>query len=428
MIDCTDMNKVLDIIRAYASRIDLTIKIPLCEYEERYKRVWEAMQARNIDLGFFFWYREMPGDGMYLTGYNPTIERASAVITPGKPPMLLVGPESGILSREVGLNLETHFTTEFSIPDEYYEGVICDSLSEVTRSYVGRPIKTIAYMSSYDLIPAKFIDVLRNDINTDVELVDASDILADLRYEKSENEFQCMRQADMIASAATRAMLAVAKPGMRETEIAAVADFVVKALGGCGYGNETIVAAGERCRSIIGPASNRVISEGEIVQIGVSPSYEGYKGVCRRAFVMGERSEVQKRYFEIMNTGFRIAVEEMKNVVENDLPINRIDIAPREYFATQQIEGYNMKKCHFYSTCHGTGLTECLEKQVVHPHRPVRYGKNVGIMLDLAQYGHPNPEISGGCVEDAFFKKDKTLIHLTDLPVDVQHLVGKGLD
>ena len=50
-----------------------------------------------------------------------------------------------------------------------------------------------------------------------VEVVDASDILSDLRYEKSENEFKCMEQADIIASAAVRAMLAVVRPGIRES-------------------------------------------------------------------------------------------------------------------------------------------------------------------------------------------------------------------
>ena len=427
MIDQIDMKSVLNVIDLYSRKVDLTAHIPLSEYEQRYKKVWEALEKRNIDLGFFFWYREMPGDGIYLTGYNPTIERASAVIAPGKRPMLLVGPESGILSREVGLNLETHFTTEFSIPDEYYEDTTCDSLPEVTRNYVGHRISKIGYLTSYDIIPAKFMDVLLKDIDEDVEVIDASDILEELRYEKSENEFKCMEQANIIANAAIRAMLAVAKPGMRETEIAAVADFVVKALGGCGYGLETIVAAGERCRSVIGPASNRVINKDEIVQIGVSPSYEGYKGVCRRAFVMGQRSAIQKEYFEIMNEGFRIAHSELINVVENDLPINLIDIAPREFFASKKIENYNMKQCHFYSTCHGTGLTECLEKQVVHPEIPLRYGNNIGIMLDLAQYGHPNSSISGGCVEDAFHKKSRSLFHLTDLPIDVQELVGKSV-
>ena len=299
LLNAEDIRKVSDIIACYEPKLDLSVGIPLTEYRERYKKVWAELEKRHIDMGFFFWYREMPGDGMYLTGYNPTIERASGVISPGKEPLLLAGPESGILSREVGLNLETHFVKEFSIPDEYYEGITCDSLPEVIRHYAGREIKRIGFMTALDLIPHKFYEVIRNDIVKNPDLVDASDILADLRYEKSENEYHCMRQANVIACAATRAMLAVVKPGMRELELAAVGDFVIKSLGGCGYGIETIVASDFRCRSVIGPASNRVMNAGEIVQIGCSPSYEGYKGVCRRAFVLGERNALQRQYFDI---------------------------------------------------------------------------------------------------------------------------------
>ena len=108
-----DMEKVFRIIREYEPRIDKNFSIPLEEYERRYQKVWAQLESRGIDLGFFFWYREMPGDGIYMTGYNPTIERASGVIAPGKRPVLLAGPESGILSREVGLNLQT--SGEFAI-------------------------------------------------------------------------------------------------------------------------------------------------------------------------------------------------------------------------------------------------------------------------------------------------------------------------
>jgi hypothetical protein len=241
-----DMKKVSNIITGYEAILDLSVRIPLAEYHERYKKVWSELDKRNIDLGFFFWYREMPGDGLYLTGYNPTIERASAVMTPGKAPMLLVGPESGILSKEVGLNLETHFVKEFSIPDEYYEGVTCDSLPEVVRNYAGREIKKIGFMTSLDVVPHKFFQVIKDDIVKNVTLTDASDILAELRYEKSENEFACMKQADMIASAATRAMLAVIKPGMRELEAAAVGDFGVDRVIAVGFGDIAL-----HCRELL---------------------------------------------------------------------------------------------------------------------------------------------------------------------------------
>ena len=420
-----DMQKVFDVISHYESKIDKNLEIPLSEYEERYIKVWKILEERKIDLGFFFWYREMPGDGIYLTGYNPTIERASGVITPGKRPMLLAGPESGILSKEVGLNLQTEFVNEFSIPDEYYEGVERGDLGKIIAEYAGK-IKRVGYMTSEDQIPAKFMNFLHTFFG-DVEVVDASDILEELRYEKSENEFKCMEQADIIACAAVRAMLAVAKPGMMESELAAVADFTVKTLGGCGYGFETIVNSADRCRTVIGPATNRVINKGELVQIGVSPSYVGYKGVCRRAFVMGERNETQKKFFEVMNEGYRRAEAAIYEVAEKDLPSNVIDLAARDYFMTQEVDGDIMKNYHFYSTCHGTGLTECLEKMVITPTKTDRYGKNVGIMLDLGCYGHPNTDICGGCVEDAFIKRGNKAFKCSDVPVDVQNLVGKSL-
>jgi Xaa-Pro aminopeptidase len=427
MLTAADYEKIARIIETYRSTVDLTVRIPLDEYEKRYERVHEKLREREIDVAFFFWYREYPGDGVYLTGYNPNIERASGIIAPGKRPALIVGPESGLLAAEIGLNLETHFVEEFSIPDEYYEGLPPKSFIPIISEYAGKEIKRVGFLSPLDYVPVKFYDVFQSKIGEGIEIVDASDILSDLRYEKSEAEFACMKQANTIACAAVRAMLAVARPGLRETEVAAVADYVVKALGGDGTGFETIVNSGARARTVIGPASNKVIREGEIVQVGCSPSYEGYKGVARCAFVMGERSEIQKQYFDALNTGYEKAEAELKNVVENNLPSNPVDLAPRNYFATLTIEGYNMKQCHFFSTCHGTGLTECLEPMVIHPERETLFGTNVGIMLDLGLYGHPNDQIAGGCVENAFFKRGRELIKFTDLPTDVQHLVGVGL-
>ena len=96
--------------------------------------------------------------------------------------------------------------------------------------------------------PGQIHKVFTQDVAPEAEVVDASDILADLRHEKSENEFACMAVADKIACAAARAMLAVVKPGLRESQVAAVADYVVESLGGDGYGFETIVNSGDRCK------------------------------------------------------------------------------------------------------------------------------------------------------------------------------------
>jgi Xaa-Pro aminopeptidase len=426
-ITAENFKQVDAIIEKYADQLDFGVKIPSSEYEQRYEKTWKKMEKLGIDVGFFYWYREYPGDGVYLTGYNPTLERASGVIAVGKRPLLLVGPESGLLNKETGLNLEARFVEEFTFPGEYYEGVTLEKIADVVPSYVGKPIKTIGYMTAYDYIPCEYFEVFTKHLAPQAKVVDATNILIDLRYEKSEAEFKCMKQADIIASAGVRAMLAVTKPGLRELQIAAVADYVVKSLGGDGYGFETIVNSGQRCSMVIGPATNKIIKEGEIVQIGCCPSYQCYKGICRRAFVAGSRSKIQEQYFEFLNEGYRRAEEELRNVAKNNLPSNRIDLAAREFFKTQEINGKNMAAYHFFSSAHGTGLTECAEKQLIHPYKEIYYGNNIGVMIDLGVYLYPDESICGGTVENAFFKRGAEIERITDVPDDVQGLVGKGL-
>ena len=422
-----DMRKINQILEHYEQKIDLSTGVPREEYEQRYQNAWAKMEELGLDVGFFYWYREMPGDGFYLTGYNPTLERASGVIAPGKRPMLLVGPESGLLAAETGLDLETRYVDAFTLPGEYYEGVTIENLVDVVREYVGKDIRTIGCMTAYDIMPCEYYKTFTEELAPEAAVVDATSILADLRYEKSENEFACMAIADTIACAGVRAMLAVAKPGMRELQLAAVADYVAKSLGGESYGCETIVTSGTRCTTIIGPATNKVMEEGEIVQLSCSPSYQCYKGMCRRTFVLGERSELQKQYFAIMNEGYQIAIDELARVCETGESTHTIDLKPRQFYATKEIDGRKMSDYHFFSTAHGTGLTECLEKQLIHPYREIYYGTNVGMMVDMGVYHYPNKEICGGCVESAFHKKGTKVFCLTDLPADVQVLWGKGL-
>jgi len=426
-LDQSDFTKIKTVLEDYAGKIDLRIRVPDEEFRSRHQAVQAELKKRDLDLGIFFWYREMPGDGIYLTGYNPTIERASGLIGQDSPPVVLAGPEAGMLAMEVGRSkgVTAAFVEEFAIPDEYYEAPSYRSLKQLIAETAGRTVRRIGLLTGLDLIPQKLLQTFKHAAGDDVEFVEADDILRDLRYRKSESEFACMAQANKIASAAARAMLAVLRPGLRETQVAAVGDFVIKSLGADGYGVETIVNAGQRCRTVIGPASNQVIAEGQMVQIGCSPSYEGYKGILRRVVIAGKPTARQRRFLDVLNEAYRRAEAALKEVVEKDLEPRHIDLAARNYFASQQIDGENMRQFHTYSSAHGTGLTECLEPMVVCPDTTTHYEHRVGIMLDVGCYGHPHPEIPGGAVENAFGKDGDKLLSWSDLPVDVHHLVGR---
>ena len=422
----SDHRKIDELLSRYEGEIDLGISVPAEEFKQRWTRVQTQLKRRDLDVGFFFWYREMPGDGIYLTGYNPTIERASGLIGQEGSPLVVSGPEAGMVAKDIAskTRVDVAYAEEFAIPDEYYEDVSYRSLKEMIPTVAGRPVKRIGLLTGRNFIPQTLIETLQSAAGENVELVDAAGILEDLRYEKSPAEFACMEQADKIACAAVRAILAILKPGLREAQVAAVADYVMKSLGAENYGVETIVTSGSRGWTVIGPASNKVIRDGEIVQFGCSPSYEGYKGISRRAVVVGKPTPTQRKYFEILDEAFARAANALKEVVEKDLETKHVDLAARDYFAQHEIDGRNMKQFHTYGSAHGTGLTECLEPLVVGPDTTARFGHRVGIMLDVGCYGHPNEEIAGGCVEDAFGKEGNTLLKWSDLPINVADLVG----
>ncbi|MCK5736662.1 MAG: M24 family metallopeptidase, partial [Spirochaetaceae bacterium] len=300
-IDKDDFEKVEIIIKKYEKEINLSIHISNAEFIERQKIVQKELKKRGIDVGIFFFYREMPGDGLYLTGYDPTIERSAGFIGQEGGPTVLAGPEAGLVARESGKGkrVSVAFVEEFAIPDEHYEGAVYHTLEKLLKTSAGKDsIKKIGLLTGKDLIPVSLLENLKKSVPEDVEFVNAEDILKELRLEKSESEFACMKQANIIACAAMRAALAVIKPGLKESQLAAVGDYVMKSLGAQGYGVESIVSAGDNCRTIVSPASNDVIKKGDMVQMGFCPNYQGYKGISRRVVIAGEPSAIQQEYLD----------------------------------------------------------------------------------------------------------------------------------
>ncbi|MFH1006174.1 MAG: M24 family metallopeptidase [Candidatus Latescibacterota bacterium] len=415
------------IVERYRSKIDLAASIPPEEYAKRWQAVQHHLRDRDLDLGLFYFYREMPGDGMYLTGYNPTIERACGAIGQTGAPVIIAGPEAGEVAQESALEsgAEVAYAEEFQIPDEYYAHVSFSSIRDIlVRAAGGVQIGRIGWLTDGHLFPEALRDAIRSALGSTAEYVDASDVLHELRHEKSHAELGLMADANAIANAAARAMLAVARPDMRETQLAAVGDGAMKSLGATSYGFETIVNSGPRCRTIIGAASNRVMQAGEMVQIGVSPGLSGYKGVCRRVFVLGQPTALQATFLSHLETAFARARSALQSVVETGGAPGQIDRAAREYFSSVQLEGVPMDRLMNYSAMHGTGLTECMEGKPVTPYTTEPFGHRIGMMLDVGAYGHPHDAIAGGCIENAFAKDGATLLEMTDLPALVQPLVG----
>ena len=93
------------------------------------------------------------------------------------------------------------------------------------------------------------------------------------------------RDATIISDAAMRAMLAVLRPGMLETQVAGWANFVIKELGGEELGFDVMVNSNVASRTIIGKALNRRVEPGDMVHLGVSAKPDGLTSCIRRSVV-----------------------------------------------------------------------------------------------------------------------------------------------
>ena len=202
----------------------LDYKIPKSEYEDRIKKLQTEIKKREIDLGLIFCTPCKPGDLMYFTGIDPNIFDAGAIVSQDK--FFVIG---GFETHEYSMDIMQ--AGEYKIIEGYdvvgdWPGVEFNKIEDIVKEAAPR-INRLALLTSNDVMTLGFFKKISELIN-DVEIIDATDIIADLRYIKSINEQKIIKSSNLIATEGMKSMLKVLKPGLRETEVAAEGDYTMK--------------------------------------------------------------------------------------------------------------------------------------------------------------------------------------------------------
>jgi len=427
---------VASVIDEYKSRVDTSIQIDKREYEERWRKVQEAMDARGYDSIYVCGSELDRSDVAWLAGvFDPIIERYGALLPREGPPIILAGPEGGHVIEEAAerSGAEVLFLKDFQISDEEYRWARFLSLDQLLeRLGLGRG-KRVAICSSGEFIPYDHVVMLQGRLGSDNVVFDPM-LLRLIKYEKSEKELMIMQQANRVADAALRGMLAVLLPGATELQVAAVGDHIVKALGGGRTGFPTIVTSGERGYTVIGPATNRMIHKGEIVSLGVSPTFNGYHGVIRRTVkVGGEFTLGEREFVEAVEGLYSVVMEAAIKAASEDLPSNHIDMEGKEYLSKlklKTLKGDLGTPWEPYTFIHNMGCSECQEGYgAVTPNTSMPLGGRVSLAIDVALTGF---RVRGeqvfpvlyAVIEDAFWKEGPRIGVYNELPLQVQYLVG----
>ncbi len=441
-----EWEKVLAVLGAYDGRIDPAYSTPLAEFQRRQRLVQDALAKHGFDAGFVFSDEHYCGDVPYLGGNsNVSIEQVAGAIGPTGF-HILAGLEGGYVAEQLAprAGAAVHKVEMLQLADEKYP-IAAERLEDVLSAAAGKPMgrtKRIALLTPRQVVPASLVAAIEKLVGGK-GLVDAQELYYRVKYIKSDVEMRLIRDACVVADAMLRGMLAVLKPGMLETEVAAWGYFIGRQLGCEDCGFRVMVGANEANRTLIGKALNRPIREGDWVHLGVAPTRDGMNSCIRRSVIaVDSPSKVtpeQRFWFDFIEAAYKVGYDKYVEVAEKGLPAKLQEQALVDFFEGKAEEvsrrvGKPIPLAHLkpYTGTHNAGYTECQEffgAITLDSEEPL--GEQIVTMLDVALRGfgnHWNDVVIPGfdyiVVENTLGKFGKRVETLTKLPVNVQSMVG----
>lgn len=404
---------VMDFVRKLP-RDHLEVRMPPDEYRERIERTRQMLADRGLDAGLAYGSEVFPGDAGWLTGFDPQIETTLVVVGAEKV-FQLGGPSFVRYTAEMSPVAEFRLCRDLSIPEDYHNLEFHD-LRDVFEEAAGGKVRRIGVLTEGAILPLGIKDLVAQA--TEAEVVDADDFLIEARYYKSDAELDMVRISTQLSAWALEAAFRFLRPGMRELEVASIADFVMRYMGADRLGFLTVLMSGHRASMVGARATNKVIEEGDLLLMSPCARWEGLAGTIGRTIVVGGKpSPDQEELLAHAAHAYELAANSLGyGVSEKD-----VDVA-RTYLNNQGL--YPL-----YGLVHNTGWTECMEgtNEAVHRSRSA-FPKNLALMVDIGIFDQPYkslpPEMVGLRIEDTFIiKDDGETERLSGMPYRVDYLL-----
>ena len=219
------------------------------------------------------------GYNRYFTDKRVIFHYMSVVLFGDADPVAVVNDSMSKL-----LTVKNSFIGDAVIDEDQINGVI-GILKD--RNIVSGRVGTV-----FDILQAAWLLRLREAL-PDVEFIDVSESLYPIRTIKSDEEVEVQRVCSAIAIAGYRAICEVAKPGIYESEIVASMEKAMQSRGA--EESFALITSGKfsikdnklpalhNCA-----ASDRVIEEGDVVAVEITPRHRGYWTQIVRTICVGE--------------------------------------------------------------------------------------------------------------------------------------------
>jgi Xaa-Pro dipeptidase len=276
------------------------VYFPQEEYEERWRRVYDELEARGFDSAVV-WGRsagtyERCGNVLYLTNYYSSqsgheedtetwmgVGFAAVIMSGGNTPVLVADmpdPEPG----------------QIALDRVVWEPNVILAVAKTIREL---GVEGKVALIGYDFLPVKYYHLLQREL-PGVEWVPADDLLASVRRAKSRRELDCYREGgEKVSAALTALMEAAVKGGVTQATVAAEGAGELIRRGG--FPHMVPVSSGSGIYRftgdpLTGSSSQIMLNEGDMVRAWVyGPAWQGYwLDPGRTAVVGGQPSARQK--------------------------------------------------------------------------------------------------------------------------------------
>ena len=145
-----------------------------------------------------------------------------------------------------------------------------------------------------------------------VELTGIGGKIAEERAVKLEEEIELMKEASRPTEAAIRAALSCAKPGMKEFQIAAEAEFAARKLGAEGMSWGLATFSGMNTGLMLRHDSDKAVRSGEFLILGYATIFKGYNTDITTTTIIGRPSKAQKSLYTATYDSFIAALKETR--------------------------------------------------------------------------------------------------------------------
>ena len=313
----------------------MALHFEVSEFRNREARARAALRREGLDAILMFAQESL----YYVTGFDTSgfVFFQCAVLSADDSPITL-------LTRRPDLEQARRTSTIEDIR-LWYDAEGADPSRELKAILEEKKLKGCRVgieLRSFGLTADKY-ELVRRQLEGWCELVDASHIVRNLRLIKSPAELAYVRRAAELADDSLVAMLAAAKPGAFEGDIAAAGAVPILAGGGNPPPSGPVLGSGDRALLIRSATGWRHLDEVDQLTIEHAGTYRHYCACLMRTVAIGKPNEAQRAMFNVT----RDALAAMTEAAKPGRTLGEIDDAHRKVYDAAGYGHARMSACGY---------------------------------------------------------------------------------